>query len=334
MSEPICTLPPDVHIEESVVPFSESVSWADDMLGIEDAWRATQGDGILIGVLDTGIDAMHVDLRGAVTEAKDFTNSRLGTMDKHGHGTHVAGLVAARSGNDVGIRGIAPKCKIWCGKTLGDNGTGSEAQIMLAVRGAYDAGCQIISMSLGGPSPMVMLAGLIAELAADAKAKGRPFVVFAAAGNDGGSLNYPAATDGVAPIGAFGEDGKITPFTSRSAKLRLLAPGVKMLSTMPGNRYGLMTGTSQATPIAAAIAALALAKEKVTGSETSIGTSADAEDHLFRNAVDAVNGTKFKTINARKAVEAIGAKPIKDERPWTVRGIVDGLYEIGTRPVA
>lgn len=307
------TLPPDVRITPSVAPLSEAVSWADAPLGIEDAWRSTKGENIRVAILDTGIDTGHPDLEGAFHNVQDFTRSRWGAQDRHGHGTHVASLVGARSGNDIGIRGIAPLCKLLCAKVLGDSGAGSEDSIMAGVRWSYDQGAWVISMSLGGPDPMPRLASLIAEIVADAKQAKRPLAILAAAGNDGGNaLNYPAALQGVFPVGAFGANGKITRFTSRSERLRVLGPGVEMLGCLPGNRYGAMTGTSQATPIVAAIVALALRKEKEVGSETKIDTSADAEDHIARNSVDSVNGNKFKLVNARKAIEAIGEKPVDD----------------------
>ena len=317
-------LPPDVRITESITPFSEAVSWADDMLGIEDAWRSSQGKGVKVAILDTGC-FQHADLEGAILDRKDFTNSRVGPDDQHGHGTHVSSLVGARSGNNIGIRGVAPLCSILHGKVLGDSGGGSEESIAAGILWAYDSGAWVVSLSLGGPGSMPRLASLVAELCRDAKMVKRPFVLVAAAGNDGAALNHPAATNGFVPVGAYDQLGVITRFTSRSEKLKVLGPGVKMLGCLPGGRYGEMTGTSQATPIVAAIVALALAKEAEIGSETKIESSQDAEDHMVRNAVDAVNGSRFKLVNARKAMEAIKAKPIPhDERPWSILGTLWG----------
>ena len=302
-------LPPDVRIQESLVPLSESTSWADELLDIEGAWKQAQGKGVIVCVLDTGL-SNHEDMEGAIIATKDFTGSRHGSADVHGHGSHVSSLIAARSGNDVGIRGIAPLCKIVHAKVLGDSGGGGEPGIVAGMQWGYAQGAHVFSLSLGGGGRMVQLDGLLAELRQDAKRRNRPFVALAAAGNDGAVLNNPAAQQGFMAVGAYGQDGRITRFTSRSAKLKVLGPGVEMLGCLPGNRYGLMSGTSQATPVVAGVVTLAISKEMEAGSESALLTSEDAEEHILRNAVDAVNGSPFRLVNARKALESIGVKPI------------------------
>lgn len=300
-------LPPDISITERLVPLSETKSWADDFLGIEDAWRESRGKGVIVAVLDTGIDAEHPDLRDAVLDAWDFTGSRFGPQDVNNHGTHVSSLIGARAGNDLGIRGIAPECKLLHAKVLGDNGAGDENAIVEGLNWAFGKGADIFSLSLGGLMPML----LVQEFCIWAQSQ-RPCWFLGAAGNDGGRLNSPAALEQFVSVGAHDKKGMLTQFTSKVGRLDIVAPGIAMLGCLPRGRYGEMTGTSQATPCAAAVAALMVSKHRESGSDTDLKTTADLREHFQKSATD--RGT-YRLLNARKALERHGVTPAP-EKPW------------------
>jgi subtilisin family serine protease len=305
-------LPPDVRIKPSLAPLSESVSWADGMLGAEEAWKLSQGEGVVVCVLDTGCDVKHPDLGdGAIFDATDFTGSRYGYQDRNGHGTHVAGLIAARMGNDLGIRGIAPECRLVIAKVLGDNGSGSDAGIAQGIAWGLSKGATVFSLSLGGGFNMP---ATLDATKAVLQCGGR--FLLAAAGNDGGEVNYPARYDQFVSVGAYDSHGMLTRFTSKRGRLDIVGPGVEMLSTLPGGGYGTMTGTSQACPIVAGITALAVAKHRDDGSDTDLRSVEDLREHLQKNATD--TGRGYRLVNARKLLESHGVapQPAGEWQPW------------------
>jgi major intracellular serine protease len=115
---------PPYSVEATFVALSETVDWGLANYGIPDQWRQTRGEGVRVAVLDTGVEANHPDLAGSIDDARDFTGSRFGSEDRVGHGTHVAGTIAARQ-NDQGVVGVAPDCRLLVAKVLGDDGSGS-----------------------------------------------------------------------------------------------------------------------------------------------------------------------------------------------------------------
>ena len=169
---------PPFRIEATFTTLSETIDWGLTAYHIPDHWKATRGKNIKVAVLDTGIDEAHPDLKDAIDDARDFTRSRFGPIDRHGHGTHTAGTIGARQ-NDVGVVGVAPDCRLLIGKVLGDDGSGSSATVAAGIDWACDSGSDVISLSLGSPEPDDVLLAAV-ECAAS---KGK--FIIAAAGNDG-----------------------------------------------------------------------------------------------------------------------------------------------------
>jgi len=206
-----------------------------------------KGDGIerVHAVIDTGVDYNHVDLKDNVIGGVDFTGKG-DYMDGNGHGTHVSGTIAA-SNNETGIVGVDPEAKIFGLKALSDNGTGSMIWTMQAMRRAIDEGVHVINMSLGGPHlPQ------LEELVQEAVEKG--IVVVAASGNAGDGLiftpeiSFPGYYEESLQVGAVDHDGDLAYFSNTNKNVDVLAPGVQILSTYPGNQYAVLDGTSMATP--------------------------------------------------------------------------------------
>ncbi len=289
MPHPIYTLPP-YSVQKVIVALSESIDWSLAMYGVPDGWRLSKGAGVRVAVLDTGIDENHPDLVDSVDDARDFTGSRYGPIDKNGHGTHTAGTIGARQ-NDVGVVGVAPECRLLIGKVLGDSGSGDGAGVAAGIDWAADAGADIISMSLGSPQADNRIALAIER----AVSKGN--FVIAAAGNTGrqDDVNFPArwkgrpnpARDTIA-VAAVDREGRVARFSSRGPEVDIAAPGVDITSTYLNGGYAKLSGTSMATPFVAGVVALTVAIHRETlKPKTPLRDIGQLREHLSRTARDA-----------------------------------------------
>jgi len=221
------------------------------------AWDISLGaSAILVAVLDTGVDASHPDLIGRVDTAlgRDFVNDDNDATDDNGHGTHVAGIIAATEGNG-GTVGVAPGCRVLPVKVMAADGTGDSYDIAAGIEYAADAGARVINLSLAGPSDQLM-----SDAVSYARSKG--CVVVAAAGNEGSpdGADYPARYEGVVGVGAVDRTGARWVYTRGGSNygsgVDIAAPGVDILSTVPGGGYASVSGTSMASPFVAGVAAL------------------------------------------------------------------------------
>lgn len=267
---------------------SQTQNWGIDVCLIKEFWKSSRGKGIKVAVLDTGITP-HVDLDGQWTSAFNCSSDP-DFSDKSSHGSHCAGIIAAVD-NDQGVIGVAPECTLIPIKVLNNDGSGSYQSICKGLRTAIDMGAHIISMSLGSSSePPADVHNLLIE----ATQKG--IIVIAAAGNDGGGVNYPAKYNEVIAVGALDKNGNIAHFSSRGGELKSVAPGVDIFSTIPVNAYGLMSGTSQACPFVAGLCALLLSYSRNTPGSKPILNYID-----MLRALDEVcdNGVYITTGNAK-----------------------------------
>ena len=245
---------PDEDLFFEVIPFhalSQTQNWGLKFLGAEQAWAQSKGEGVKVAILDTGI-SKHPDLNWSEDLAFNCSNDPNYYDEASGHGTHVAGIINAID-NDQGVIGIAPGCTIIPIKVLDNNGGGSFGNIVKGMRKAIDCGAHIISMSLGTSTPPP---NQMAELVAEAGQKG--IIMVAAAGNDGGDVNYPAHYAEVIAVAALDEQGRPAKFTSKGETVDLCGPGVDIYSTFINQSYAKMSGTSQACPFVAGICALLL----------------------------------------------------------------------------
>lgn len=227
---------------------------------VAEAWQVTMGDpNLIVGVVDTGIDYNHPDLKDKVIKGTDFTfrpgwilhrKDANGPMDDNHHGTHCAGIIGASANNDLGIAGVAPNVKLMAVKSLDAQGRGSEYDVMKGVAYAVTNGAKIVSLSLGGTGT-TSVERKFYEAAVQSGA-----LVVAAAGNNGDALGFPASYPGVLSVGATDSGGALAKFSNHDAAMGVTAPGVGILSTVPGNAYEKMSGTSMAAPFVAGVAAL------------------------------------------------------------------------------
>ena len=254
-----CKLLP--HVMKPVYGLDPNVGqfypWNIRLFDIDKAWKHSQGEGVTVAVLDTGCDLEHEDLKENLISGYNFVENNQTPQDVNGHGTHVAGTIAA-SNNNKGMVGIAPKAKIMPVKCLGDNGSGSTLYIAKAVRYAADNNADIISMSLGTSQ----MSNIIEQAMNYAVQKG--CLIFSAAGNDGNSVDiqYPANSNKTIAIGAIDKNLNVSNFSCCGEALDFLAPGEDIISCTPNNTYSRTSGTSMATPFASACAALFLSLRK------------------------------------------------------------------------
>ncbi len=258
----------------------ERLGWAGKRLRLPLVWRLTEGEGVKVAVLDTGIDRDHPDLAEAVEEVRDFTGE--GVEDGNGHGTHVAGIVAARR-NGRGFAGVAPRCRLLVGKVLRDAGGGTHAWIAAGIDWAVERGADIISMSLGSAHDSPELFGAVHR----ALAAGR--ILICAAGNDGAlfanGIGYPGRYGSVITVAAHDRNGNPAGFSSRGGEIDVMAPGERIWSTWKDGGYAELSGTSMATPFVAGLAALVLAKHRKPGyHRTPVRNCEEMRAHLLRLA--------------------------------------------------
>jgi subtilisin len=208
------------------------------------------GSGVKVGIIDSGIDYTHEDL--SVSGGISYVQETTDYMDDNGHGTHVAGTVAAVD-NTVGVLGVAPNVHLYGIKVLDSFGSGSYSDVVAGIEWAVSNNIDIVNMSFGGSSGSRTLQTAVD----DAYNKG--MLLVAAAGNSGydrkGTIGYPAKYDSVIAVGAVDQQNNRANFSSVGRELELMAPGVSILSTIPGG-YDLYNGTSMASPHVAGVAAL------------------------------------------------------------------------------
>jgi major intracellular serine protease len=225
--------------------------WEIEKFDIRNHWKFSQGEGIVIAVIDTGCDLNHDDLKDNLVEGMNFIEPNKDPIDRCGHGTHVAGTIAATN-NGFGMAGVAPKAKIMPIKSLDDKGNGNNQSISEGVYWAINKKVDFITMSLGSPVPSKQIEEAIL------RAEQNNIVVFCAAGNSGENVDimYPAKYDYPISIGAIDEQFNRTDFTCSGEELDFLAPGHEILSCFPGNTYARMSGTSMSNPFVVGCAAL------------------------------------------------------------------------------
>ncbi|MEL7242266.1 MAG: S8 family peptidase [Cyanobacteria bacterium J06643_5] len=262
------------------VPNTGGKDWGADAVNAPEVWeQGYTGEGVVVAVLDTGVDYNHDDLKNNIWTNQgeivgngidddgngyiddvygwNFDGNNGNTMDISGHGTHVSGTIAGEN-NGFGVTGIAYDAQIMPVKVLDDTGSGSNTSVAEGIYYAVDNGADVINLSLGGSLP----SSEVSEAVQYASNQGVTVVM--AAGNSGGVTPlYPARYAdqyGIA-VGAIDEDENMASFSNRAGSQELTyvtAPGVDIYSTLPDNQYESYSGTSMATPHVAGVVALML----------------------------------------------------------------------------
>lgn len=275
-----------------------------------EAWTTATGREVRVAIIDSGVAFNHEDISEQVVARINFSDKKIEAeedYDRYGHGTHVAGIVAAKH-NSVGVAGVCPECDILDVKVLNDAGTGSSSRIAQGIDWAVNNGAKVINMSLGQRVSSRTLEAAVNN------AWNRGVVLVAAAGNAGTQAQiYPGAYPKVIAVAATDNFDNKASFSSYGKWVDVAAPGVNVYSTFPNHDFALMTqynrsvkydmgsGTSMASPIVAAVAALVW------------GENAGATNEIVRGKVeltaDPIKGTKTSWAHGRvNACRAVGAE--------------------------
>jgi len=234
-----------------VVSGQQTTPWGIERVKAPGAWKRTRGRGVKVAVIDTGIDYTHPDLAANYKGGINIVAPEAQPLDDQGHGTHVAGTIAAVRGGSV--VGVAPEASLYAVKVLDKDGGGTASDIVEGITWATEHGMQVINMSLGGTGTKAMERAIAAALKAGV-------TVVAAAGNDPNApVSAPANYPGVIAVSASTKEDTLAFFSTTGPEVAFIAPGHEILSDAPGGGTATHSGTSMATPHVAGLAALAIA---------------------------------------------------------------------------
>ncbi|MEG3530163.1 S8 family peptidase [Bacillus paranthracis] len=213
------------------------------------------GKGVSVAILDSGIDTEHTDLK--IKDGISFVENHPSFDDDNGHGTHLAGIVAAQD-NELGMTGIAPNVDLYAVKVLDKYTNGKYSTVVKGIDWAIEHNVNIVLMSLGGKKESAFF-----KEAMD-KAYQKGILLIASAGNegykDGNTISYPAKFQSVVAVGALDKNDARGFLSSKGDELELMAPGVDILSTWKDGNYRLDSGTSMAAAHVAGVASLIFEK--------------------------------------------------------------------------
>lgn len=273
------------------------LQWHLDRIAATDGWEITEGaTGVPIAIIDSGVDAAHPDLGSKVLAGWDFVCDSAVTGDHLGHGTSVAGVAAATTFNSEGVAGVAPRTPVVPLVVLDSHNAALYSDVARAIVWAADHGIRVINLSLGGPAPSSLLQDAVNY------AWSRGAILFASAMNDGSTTrSYPAACDRVQAVSATNPGDDLASFSNHGSWIDFSAPGVSIYTTQEGGGYGYASGTSFASPIVAAVAALVLSRRPEFTNEQVIDVLRASSDDLGPPGFDAAYG--WGRIDAAAALE-------------------------------
>jgi subtilisin family serine protease len=272
-----------------------SIQWGPAKINTPAAWDKTTGSsGVVVAVLDTGVQFNHPDLQGRTVSGYDFVNNDSDPADDNGHGTSTAGIIGAASNNAVGLAGMCWSCELMPVKVLDANGSGDYAGLANGITWATDHGAQVISMSLAGTTDSSTLHNAVQY------AHSHGVVLVAAAGNSGSSTPmYPAAYPEVLGVAGTTSNDALYSWSDYGSWVKVAAPGCND-ATVIGSGYGTFCGTSSATPVVAGVAALAKSLQPSA-------TNSAIETAIESSAVRIGSSVAYGRVDAAAALSALGS---------------------------
>jgi len=304
--------------------------WHINKIGANTAWDSTQGAGVTIAILDSGVDAAHPDLAGNLVPGYNTYDNNTNTADVCGHGTKVAGSAAAVTNNATGVAAVAGQAKIMPMR-IAYNSSGAcygwISSIASAVTWAADHGARIANISYAN------MPATASVISASNYMRSKGGLVFVSAGNYNRDEGFTPTTSMIAVSATDSADNRSS-FSSYGSFVSLSAPGTGIYTTVQGGGYGAVNGTSFASPVAAAVGALVMAANPSL-------TPDQVQNILFTTAVDLGTAGRdiyfgYGRVNAAAAVAAAKAQPVADTTAPAVAitspvggSTVSGLVSIG-----
>jgi subtilisin family serine protease len=272
-------------------------TWGMTRVDAPSAWDVSIGAGVTVAVVDSGVDASHPDLAAAVAPGWDWVGDDADPSDEHGHGTHVAGIVAAGGDDGVGVAGMAWGSRVMALRVLDANGMGFSSDIAAAFDHAGNQGVRVVNASLGGAGR---------DLATEAAIARHPETLYVLAAGNAGTDNdaapvYPCAypLPNVVCVAATTESDDLAGFSNIGATtVHLAAPGSAIVSTYPAGGWATMSGTSMAAPHVAGAAALVLAQRPDLSAAGVRAALLDSADRLPALVGRTVSGGRLNVARA------------------------------------
>src|SRR6266545_6433809 len=313
--------------------YGNIAQWAPQFIGAAQAWDATLGDpSIIIAIVDTGIDANHPDLAGKVVLTKNYVKGERAS-DSFGHGTHVAGIAAARINNGAGTAGICGLCSLMSVKVLGADGSGLTSDVASGIAYATDYGASVINLSLGSSSRTAII-----HDALDYALSNNVLPVVAMGNSNTDFVGDLAYWYSALSVGAVDQRGAKASFSNFGLQTDVTAPGVAVVSTMPtyavtlNTQYGYklnydaLSGTSMATPVVSGLAGLLLSKNPaLTATQVKGMIESSAGDG---SSFDITSG--FGPVHAAAAIALAGQS---DSTPPTLSSLSPDFGSVLVRNV-
>jgi subtilisin family serine protease len=286
--------------------------WQLARIQADQAWDITAGStDVVVAVLDSGINAAVPDLAGQVLPGYDFVSNDADPADDFGHGTAVAGVIAATGNNGIGVAGVAFGCRLLPVKVVDSSGYATYSTIVQGIHYAVDHGARIINLSVAGDASSSALQDAVNY------AWGSNVIVVASAGNNGNNTpQYPAACAHVVGVSATEPNDTLASFSSYGSYITLSAPGDNIWTTQrtPDNPIGSWAGTSFSSPIVAAVAALVASENPSLSNDQIVSILKQNADDLGGRGYDTSFG--YGRVNAFRAVSAASSLP-GALPPWT-----------------
>ena len=314
-----------------------SLQWGLVRIGGPTAWAVSQGAGQIVGVIDTGVDLAHPDLQGQFVPGYDFVDNDAHPVDQNGHGTLIAGIIAAVTGNSVGVASVAPKAKIMPVRVLGPDGSGSSTAVAAGITWAVQHGATVVNLSLAqesGANNTPLLRSPAVDAAIKGAAKAGAVVVVAAGNSSTGGSNqtaYDATTPGVIVVGASARNNQPAAYSDHGAGLDILAPGGGSSSDPTANgctqdqsivstwwnpntkhsSYGGGCGTSMSVAFVSGVAALL--RTHGYDNTAAVDRIEQTADDIGAKGRDDLSG--YGIVNAARSLGARAVAPKTTKRP-------------------
>lgn len=221
---------------------NNGIPWGVDKVRAPQVWQQTTGRQIKVGVIDTGIDFKHPALRGSIIPGINLVNKGMPPNDDNGHGTHIAGTIAASNPNH-GMIGVAPNALIAPIKAFDENGSAYVSDIIQAIDWCVKNDMDVINMSFGMRTRSKAMQNAVI------RAFNKGIIIVASSGNESKkkAIDYPARYSHTIAVGATNALRKIAPFSNRGIYIDIYAPGDRIISSWVNGDYHEMSGTSMAT---------------------------------------------------------------------------------------